>query len=101
MGINNEGDILKILYLLVPYYVCYNIAAMLDAWFVSKGKTIYLFLNSVIVNIVYYGIMYALFTTGVFPLNIHFIIHLFGLGMVVHMLISIRFYIREESLCAQ
>ena len=70
---------------------------MIDAWFVSIGKTIYLFLNSVIVNIVYYGIMYALFQTGAFYLNIHFIIHLFGLGMVVHMLISILLYFKETK----
>ena len=100
MGINNDRDILNILYILVPYYVCYNIAAMIDAWFVSIGKTIYLSLNSVIVNIVYYGIMYAIFKTGAFHLNIHFIIHLFGLGMVVHMLISILLYFKETRNCS-
>lgn len=68
---------------------------MIDAWFVSKGKTIYTFINSVIVNIVYYGIMYALFKRDTFVLNIRFIIHLFGLGMVVHMLISILLYCNE------
>lgn len=100
MGISDDKGILNILYILVPYYVCYNIAAMIDAWFVSKGKTIYLFLNSVLVNIIYYGIMYALFKAGAFHLNIHFIIHLFGLGMVVHMLISILLYFRETRNCS-
>lgn len=95
MGINNDKDIIKILYILVPYYVCYIVAAMIDAWFVSKGKTVYLFINSVVVNIVYYGIMYFLFKIGTFHLDIYFIIHLFGLGMVVHMLISILLYINE------
>lgn len=95
MGINNDKDILNILYVLVPYYVCYIIAAMIDAWFISKGKTIYLFINSVIVNIVYYGIMYGLFKMGTFSLNIYFIINLFGLGMAVHMLISILLYLKE------
>lgn len=95
MGINHDKEILNILYCLVPYYVCYMIAAMIDAWFVSKGKTIYIFINSVIVNIVYYGIMYVLFKMGTFHLDIYFIIHLFGLGMVVHMFISILLYIKE------
>ena len=95
MGISNDKDILNILYILVPYYLCYIIAAMIDAWFVSKGKTIYIFINSIIVNIVYYGIMYVLFKAGTFALNIHFIIHLFGLGMVIHMLISILLYLYE------
>lgn len=95
MEINKDKDILNILYVLVPYYICYIVSAMIDAWFVSKGKTIYLFINSVIVNIVYYGIMYILFNVGIFTLNIYFIIHLFGLGMVLHMLISILLYLNE------
>lgn len=95
MGINNDKDILNILYILVPYYVCYVVAAMIDAWFVSKGKTVYIFINSVIVNVAYYGIMYALFKVGIFNLNIYFIIYLFGLGMVVHMFISILLYFTE------
>ncbi len=99
MGVNNDKDILKILYVLVPYYICYIIAAMIDAWLVSKGKTIYLFINSVIVNIVYYGIMYILFKINIFDLNIYFIIHLFGVGMIVHMVISILFYLKETYYC--
>lgn len=95
MGITPDKDILNILYILVPYYICYTIAAVIDAWFVSKGKTIYLFINSIVVNIVYYGIMYILFQIGVFHLNINFIIHLFGLGMTVHMLISILLYLNN------
>lgn len=95
MGISNDRDILNILYVLVPYYVFYIIAAVIDAWFISKGKTIYLFINSVIVNIVYYGIMYGLFKAGAFTLNIYFIINLFGIGMAVHMFISILLYLVE------
>lgn len=99
MGINNDKNILNILYILVLYYICYIVAAMLDAWFVSKGKTIYLFINSFIVNIVYYGIMYALFKMDTFTLNIHFIIHLFGIGMMVHMIVSILFYLKQIHYC--
>lgn len=63
--------------------------------FLKEKPYIYIFINSIIVNIVYYGIMYALFKRGTFHLNIHFIIHLFGLGMVVHMFISILLYLKE------
>lgn len=98
MGVNPYQEILNILYLLVPYYLCYVIAALLDAWFVSRGKTIYLLLNSVIVNIVYYGVMYLLFQAGAFACNIDFIIHLFGLGMAVHMIFSALFYCKEAGI---
>jgi len=97
MGINNDKDILNILYSLVPYYICYIIAAMIDAWFISKGKTVYLFINSIVVNIIYYGIMYILFNIGIFTLNIYFVVHLFGLGMVLHMLVSILLYFIDKN----
>lgn len=96
MAGGNYKNILNILCLLVPYYMCYITAAVIDAWFVSKGKTSYLFINSVIVNILYYGVMYALFQAGIFTLNINFIVHLFGLGMLVHMLVSAALYVREN-----
>ena len=95
MKADNYKDILNILYALVPYYSAYIAAAMLDAWFISKGKTQYLFIISVVVNIIYYGFMYLLFRAGVFTMNINFIINLFGLGMVLHMVISILLYLKS------
>ena len=95
MKADNYKDILNILYALVPYYLAYIAAAMLDAWFISKGKTQYLFIISVVVNIIYYGFMYLLFRAGVFTMNINFIINLFGLGMVLHMVISILLYLKS------
>lgn len=95
MAVGNYEEILYILRILVPYYLCYIAAAVIDAWFVSKGKTSCLFINSIIVNIVYYGVMYALFQAGVFALDINFIIQLFGLGMVIHMFVSGGLYFRE------
>lgn len=92
---SNANTILNILYPLVPFYIAYIISSFIDSWFISKGKTYYNTLNSFLVNIVYYGIAYILFNKGLFELNIMFVILLFGLGNVVHMFISIAFYIIE------
>ena len=94
---SNSNVILPILYPLIPFYLTYIISSFIDAWFISKGKTIYNTINSFLVNIVYYGIAYILFNKGLFNLNIMFIILLFGFGMVFHMLISIIFYIIEQK----
>lgn len=89
---SDANTILNILYPLVPFYIAYIISSFIDGWFISKGKTIYNTINSFLVNIVYYGIAYILFNKGLFELDIMFVIMLFGLENVVHMLISVLLY---------
>lgn len=89
--------ILSIVYPLIPFYVIYIISAFLDAWFISKGKTIYTMIISLIVNIIYYGIVYILFKKGLFTMNINFIILMFGFGMIIHTIFSIIFYLVEQK----
>lgn len=84
--------ILNILYLLVPFYVAYALCAVFDGILTSIGKTWYLFGISLIVNIVYYGIVYSMFLMGWFEASISFIIAMFGMGMVVHLVFSLLFY---------
>ena len=65
------------------------ISAVIDGWFVSHGRTIYNAINSLIVNVGYYGIIYLAFKRGMFAENMMFIIGMFGCGMLVHMAASI------------
>lgn len=88
----NSNTILRIVKPLIIFYIAYIVAAFIDAWFISKGKTIYNAINSLIINVGYYGIAYILFKQNIFTLNIYFVINLFGFGMVFHMLFSILFY---------
>ena len=93
----NSNEILPIVMLNMLFYLTYIVSAFIDAWFISKGKTIYNMLISLIVNIVYYGIIYILFNRNSFTMDMRFIIYMFGGGMVVHMILSILFYIMEHK----
>lgn len=89
----SDGNvIMKIVLPLVPFYITYMISAVIDGWFVSHGRTIYNAINSLIVNVGYYGIIYLAFKRGMFAENIMFIIGMFGCGMLVHMAASILMY---------
>ena len=89
----SDGNvIMKIVLPLVPFYITYMISAVIDGWFVSHGRTIYNAINSLIVNVGYYGIIYLAFKRGMFAENMMFIIGMFGCGMVVHMVTSILMY---------
>lgn len=89
----SDGDvIIKIVLPLVPFYITYMISAVIDGWFVSHGRTIYNAINSLIVNVGYYGVIYLMFKRGMFAENMMFIIGMFGCGMLVHMTASILMY---------
>lgn len=85
----NSNEIMPIVMLNIPFYLTYIVSTFIDSWFISKGKTIYNMIISLIVNIVYYGIVYYLFNIGVFIMNMSFIIYMFGIGMIVHMVLSL------------
>lgn len=88
----DPDSIMKIVYPSVVFYISYIGCSFIDSWFVSKGKTHYNMVNSAIVNIGYYGIVYILFKNGIFEQNLNFIIGMFGFGMVVHLLVSVVCY---------
>ena len=88
----DSNQIMPIVMMSIPFYLTYIVSAFIDAWFISKGKTIYNMIISLIVNIVYYGVVFILFKNGLFTMNMNFIIYMFGGGMVVHMVLSIIIY---------
>ena len=96
MSVSNTDAVLGILYSVMPFYIAYLASAFLDAWFTSRGRTEYLMLTSVVVNIVYYGIVYLIFNTGKIEPSISFICAMFGFGMVVHCIMSAIFVVVEK-----
>ena len=59
-NIQNASEIFTITIKLAPFYIAYIGCAIIDNIFVGLGKTIYNAVNSLIINLVYYGIFYIL-----------------------------------------
>lgn len=92
-GMASDRTIVRdIVFPLMPFYVFYMLTIVLDSWFISIGKLWCNTVNSIIVNIGYYGIVYALFRCGVFAPSMQFVICMFGFGMVVHFFVSAGLY---------
>ena len=70
------------------FYIPFLFSNLIDAWFISCGKNHFILVNSIVVNILYYGMVYILFLKGFFHLNIQFIMNMFGGGMLVHCVVS-------------
>ena len=89
----DPSAITHILYLSVPFYVAYAYSVILQAVMISVGKTRYIFYECLIVNFVYYGIVYGLYLMGVFEATMEFAILMFGVGLVVCLVLDVAFYV--------
>lgn len=95
-NLTNANQIFLIAVKLVPFYIAYAGCAVIDNIFVGLGKTIYNAINSLIINVAYYGIFYLLYATNVITFTMDVIILMFGFGMVVHLVVSL---IEEKFFC--
>lgn len=96
---SDAPTILSIVLPSIPFYFAFIASACIDAWFVARGKTIYLMIISILVNIGYYGTLFILFKNGFFTMNMNFIIMMFGFGLAFHLLASILLYLWEHNKC--
>lgn len=81
------------------FYVAYAFSQIPDAIFVCMGKTKYNAINSLICNIVYYGIWFILYQTKVVTMSLDMIIIMFGFGNIVHLAVSLieeKFFLKRE-----
>lgn len=88
-GLENAGEIFGIVIKLIPFYIAYAGCAIIDNIFVGLGKTSYNAVNSLIINLGYYGVFYILYRAGVITFTMNTIILMFGFGMAVHYAVSL------------
>lgn len=97
--LENYKRIFEIVLLLFPFYIPYAYEQIPDNIFIGLGKTKYNFINTVIVNFVYYGVWYILYKTNAVTFSMATIILMFGFGMVVSYIISIieeKLFLKRE-----
>ncbi len=103
-NLQNAREIFLITIKLAPFYIAYAGCAIIDNIFIGLGKTIYNAINSLIINLVYYGIFYILYITSALTFNMDVIILMFGFGMVVHLAVSLieeKLFLRKFELKKQ
>lgn len=88
-GIDNYTRIFEIVLKNLGFYVFFALSQIPDAIFVGMGKTKYNAINSLFCNIVYYGIWFVLYQTKAVTMSMNMIIVMFGVGNIVHWLVSI------------
>ena len=98
--LQNSSEIFMIVLKLSPFYIAYIGCAIIDNIFIGLGKTYYNLINSLIINIVYYGIFFVMYLAKTITFDMNTIIFMFGFGMVLHFIISLieekRFMRKKE-----
>lgn len=92
--LENYQRIFQIVIILFPFYIPYVFQQIPDNIFVGLGKTKYNFINTCIINFIYYGIWYILYKTNNITFTMNKIIFMFGFGMLTSYIVSIT----EEKL---
>ena len=92
IGMEDPSTVLGIVYLSVPFYVAYAFSVILQSVMISVGRTDLIFYECLFVNIIYYGLVYALYLAGVFEPSIDSIVIMFGTGLIVCFVIDLILY---------
>lgn len=98
-GIENSSRIFEIVVKNLGFYVAFAFSQIPDAIFVGMGKTKYNAINSVLCNIVYYGVWFIFYQTGLATMTMDKIIIMFGCGNIFHWIISLieeKVFLKKE-----
>lgn len=79
--------------LLIVFYVLYALQNVFDSTFYGLGKTNYMLFESVVTNIVYYGIAFILYLTNIWTPSLTGIALLFGIGNAFDSIVSLMAYL--------
>ena len=97
--LSNPEVIFEIVVKNLGFYIAYALSQIPDAIFVGMGKTKYNAINSLICNIVYYGIWFVLYQSKVVTMSMDMIIIMFGCGNITHWAVSLieeKIFLRKE-----
>lgn len=87
--------------LLIVFYIPFAFQNIFDATFYGLGKTKYMLFESVTTNLIYYGIVFVLYKTGVWMPTLTGIALLFGFGNLFDSFVSFLAYkvmLKKEKL---
>ena len=93
--------LLKLVLVLVGFYILYAFQNVFDSIFYGLGKTNYMLFESVVTNTVYYGIAFILYLTGVWTPSLIGIALLFGIGNAFDSIVSLgafAFLLKREKI---
>ncbi|WP_318367866.1 MATE family Na+-driven efflux transporter [Enterobacter sp.] len=79
--------------LMIGFYIIFALNNVIDSYFYGTGRTDLMLYQSLFVNIIFYGVVFALYHAGVFVPTLERIAIMFGLGMAIDALVTFLLYL--------
>ena len=89
---NDVDKLYNLVLLLLGFYVLYALQNIFDSTFYGLGKTQYMLFESVVTNIIYYGICFVLYIKNIFQPTLLGIALMFGIGNAFDSVVSFIAY---------
>lgn len=93
LNYQDVDKLFNLVIVLVGFYVLYAFQNVFDSTFYGLGKTHYMLFESIVTNIVYYGICFILYITHVFEPTLLGISLMFGIGNAFDSVVSAGVYV--------
>lgn len=94
MNISDYEKVFSLVLIQLVFYIIFAYNNIMDSTFYGVGRTDYMLYQSLIVNIIFYGVAFILFKVGVFEPTLNGIAIMFGLGMAFDFIPTIVLYIK-------
>ena len=101
LNFSEVDKLFNLVMVLLVFYMCYAFQNIFDSTFYGLGKTNYMLFESVVTNIIYYGVCFILYITNVFKPSLLGIALMFGIGNLFDSIVSLVVYLfllKKESL---
>ncbi len=92
LQIPNYKDVHFIVLISVGFYVLFALNNVIDSIFYGLGKTNLMLFQSLVINTIFYGLMFILFQTGVFQPNLTLIALMFATGTALDSILTMILY---------
>lgn len=93
LNFNEVDKLFNLVMVLLVFYMCYAFQNIFDSTFYGLGKTNYMLFESVVTNIIYYGVCFILYITNVFKPSLLGIALMFGIGNLFDSIVSMIAYL--------
>lgn len=95
LNVQDVDSVYNIVYTQSIFYLFFIISNnIINSIFLGLGRTDYIFIQSLIINICYYGTVYLLYSNSLFIPSINSISYMFGGGLLLHFISSCILYLR-------
>ena len=93
MNVKEYETVIYICLIQTAFYILYMYNCIFDGTIYGRGKTLYMLIQSICTNFVYYVVMFILWKTGVFIPTLLSISLMFGIGMAFDLIPTIGCYV--------